>query len=122
MYMDKKKWILVVIILVLVSYYYLLNPYEQTYFFISCPFYKITGYQCPGCGSQRAFHEILHLHFWEAFKQNALFVMAIPYFLLAFYTSFDKEKHQKLRSYLLGSKTLLFLLIIIILFGIIRNL
>ena len=61
----------VVIILVITGYYFFLNPYEQKYFFFSL-FYKITGYQCPGCGSQRAFHEILHLNFREAFHQNAL--------------------------------------------------
>ena len=122
MYKGKKKWIFVVIILVIVGYYYFLNPYEQKDFFISCPFYKITGYQCPGCGSQRAFHELLHFHFLEALKQNALFLLAIPYFLIVFYTSFNKEKHQKLRQFLLGDKTLLILLIFIILFGIIRNL
>lgn len=104
------------------GYYFFLNPYEQEYFFISCPFYKITGYQCPGCGSQRAFHELLHFHFFEALKQNALFLVAIPYFLVVFYTSFNKEKYQKLRQLLLGDKALLILLIFIILFGIIRNL
>ena len=121
MYKGEKKWIFVVIILVIVGYYFLLNPYEQEYFFISCPFYKISGYQCPGCGSQRAFHELLHLRIFEAMKQNVLFVLAIPYFLLVFYTSFHQEKYQKLRQILIGNKTLLFLLAIAILFGIFRN-
>lgn len=121
MYKGKKKWIFVVIILVIVGYYFLLNPYEQEYFFISCPFYQISGYQCPGCGSQRAFHELLHLQIFEATKQNALFVISMPYFLLIFLTSFNKEKYQKLRQILIGNKTLLFLLIIAILFGIFRN-
>jgi hypothetical protein len=62
------------------------------------------------------------LSFFEALKQNALFLVAIPYFLVVFYTSFNKEKYQKLRQLLLGDKALLILLIFIILFGIIRNL
>ena len=121
MYKGGKNWIFVVIILVVVGYYFLLNPYEQEYFFISCPFYQISGYQCPGCGSQRAFHELLHLRFFEAIKQNALFVMAIPYFLLIYYTSFHQEKYRKLRQMLMGNKTLLILLVVAILFGIFRN-
>ena len=122
MYKGEKKWIFVVIILVLTGYYFFLNPYEQEYFFISCPFYKITGYQCSGCGSQRAFHEILHLNFEEAFLQNALVLIAIPYFSLIFFTSFFPEKFAKLRQFLIGKKTILILFVIVILFGIFRNL
>lgn len=122
MYKGEKKWIFVVIILLITSYYFFLNPYEQEYFFISCPFYKITGYQCSGCGSQRAFHEILHLNFEEAFHQNALVLIAIPYFSLIFFTSFFLEKFAKLRQLLIGKKTILVLFIIVILFGIFRNL
>lgn len=122
MYKGEKKWIFVVIILVLTGYYFFLNPYEQEYFFISCPFYKITGYQCSGCGSQRAFHEILHLNFREAFHQNALVLFGIPYFSLIFITSFFEEKFAKLRQLLIGKKTILVLFIIVILFGIFRNL
>ena len=122
MYKGEKKWIFVVIILLITGYYFFLNPYEQEYFFISCPFYKITGYQCSGCGSQRAFHEILHLNFEEAFHQNALVLIAIPYFSLIFFTSFFQEKFSKLRQFLIGKKTILILFFIVILFGIFRNL
>ena len=122
MYKGEKKWIFIVIILVITGYYFFLNPYEQEYFFISCPFYKITGYQCSGCGSQRAFHEILHLNFKEAFHQNALVLIAIPYFSLIFFTSFFQEKFAKLRQLLIGKKTTLILFFIVILFGIFRNL
>ena len=122
MYKGEKKWIFVVIILLITGYYFFLNPYEQEYFFISCPFYKITGYQCSGCGSQRAFHEILHLNFEEAFHQNALVLIAIPYFSLIFFTSFFQEKFAKLRQFLIGKKTILILFVIVILFGIFRNL
>ena len=122
MYKGEKKWIFVVIILLITGYYFFLNPYEQEYFFISCPFYKITGYQCSGCGSQRAFHEILHLNFREAFHQNALVLFGIPYFSLIFFTSFFQEKFAKLRQLLIGKKTILILFFIVILFGIFRNL
>lgn len=122
MYKGEKKWIFVVIILLITGYYFFLNPYEQEYFFISCPFYKITGFQCSGCGSQRAFHEILHLNFREAFHQNALVLFGIPYFSLIFFTSFFQEKFAKLRQLLIGKKTIIILFFIVILFGIFRNL
>ncbi len=48
----------------------------------ACPFRALSGWSCPGCGSQRAIHELLHLQIAEAFRQNALLIIA-PILLLA---------------------------------------
>lgn len=42
----------------------------------SCPLHTLTGLQCPGCGSQQALHDLLHARPVEAFRHNALFVLA----------------------------------------------
>jgi hypothetical protein len=118
---SKNFWVIMLIFIGVLAYFYLLNPDGNSPYFLKCPFYQISGYQCPGCGSQRAFHEVLHLRLGNAFQQNALFVLAIPYVLVIFYTNFNKEKHQKLRQMLIGNKTLLFLLVVAIFFGILRN-
>ena len=39
--------------------YYFYDP-SLNGFFPRCPFLSITGWRCPGCGSQRAIHAILH--------------------------------------------------------------
>ncbi|MEO8069153.1 MAG: DUF2752 domain-containing protein [Flavobacteriales bacterium] len=49
--------------------------------FPSCPFHLLTGLLCPGCGSQRALHDLMHLRVGEAFDQNALLVLSIPLLL-----------------------------------------
>ena len=46
--------------------------------FLSCPFRALTGLLCPGCGSQRAVHDLMHLRVPEAFAHNALLVTCIP--------------------------------------------
>jgi len=51
----------------------------QHAFFPKCVFYWATGLFCPGCGSQRAVHALLHGHLGEALGQNALVVLALPY-------------------------------------------
>lgn len=56
--------------------YYFFNP--STTFFIPCPFHYITGFYCPGCGSQRAVHLLLHGDIWGAFRFNPLMVLTLP--------------------------------------------
>lgn len=43
-----------------------------------CWFNALTGLQCPGCGSQRAVHAILHGHIAEAWHYNAALFFALP--------------------------------------------
>lgn len=43
----------------------------------SCVIKRLTGYDCPGCGSQRAFDALLHGHFAEALSYN----YALPIFV-----------------------------------------
>jgi hypothetical protein len=44
----------------------------------TCPFYAITGYYCPGCGSLRMVHALTHGHVAEAFGRNALAFVTLP--------------------------------------------
>jgi hypothetical protein len=60
--------------------YYFLNP-AHTAFLPQCPFFRSTGYLCPGCGSQRAFHELLHGNWQGAARYNLLLVLSMPFLL-----------------------------------------
>ncbi len=62
---------------VALGFYYNYNPSQHS-FFLPCPFKFTTGYHCPGCGSQRAIHQLLHLDFVAAFRLNPLFILSIP--------------------------------------------
>lgn len=46
--------------------------------YLPCPFHWLTGFFCPGCGSQRALHDLLHARIGEAFGHNALLVVSLP--------------------------------------------
>jgi hypothetical protein len=48
-----------------------------------CPFHALTGLHCPGCGSLRATHQLLHGELWAAFRLNPLLVLALPLLALA---------------------------------------
>ena len=53
------------------------NP-EHHPFFPKCGFHALTGLDCPGCGGQRALHQLLHGNFIDAFRYNALLISLAP--------------------------------------------
>ena len=57
--------------------YYRWNP-AVFRFFPGCPFFLLTGAYCPGCGSQRAVHQLLHGHLRQAADYNLLLVSFLP--------------------------------------------
>ena len=63
------------------AYLYWFEP-GRTGFFPVCPFRAFTGFNCPGCGTTRALHQLLHGNVFAAFKLNPLLFLLLP--LLAF--------------------------------------
>jgi len=51
----------------------------QHAFYPVCAFHRVTGLQCPGCGSLRALHQLLHGRFAAAFHFNAVLVCSLPF-------------------------------------------
>jgi hypothetical protein len=100
------------------------NPSEVS-FFPQCPFYRTTGYKCPGCGSQRAVHFLLNGHIDNAFAANPLLVISIPYLIGGFLLVDIKHKNQKwhrIRSKLYGLYATYIALAIVLVFAVVRNL
>lgn len=63
--------------------FYFFNPADDS-FFLVCPFKYVTGYHCPGCGSQRAIHQLAHGNLRIAWGYNPLMVLSIPLVLYGF--------------------------------------
>jgi hypothetical protein len=47
--------------------------------FPPCPLLALTGRYCPGCGSLRAFHQLLHGNLRNALAMNPLAVLTLPF-------------------------------------------
>ena len=47
--------------------------------FPPCPFRLLTGWYCPGCGSLRAFHQLLCGNLHNAWAMNPLAVVCLPF-------------------------------------------
>lgn len=56
---------------------YTYNPLSVS-FYPRCPSKWLTGFDCPGCGSLRAMHALLHGNISAAWHYNAALFFAIP--------------------------------------------
>jgi hypothetical protein len=64
-------------------YLRLFNPAGSN-LYPSCPFYAWTGFYCPGCGTLRGLHQLLHGHLAAAFGLNPLMVLMLPLMIYVF--------------------------------------
>lgn len=71
------------VVVILAVLYYKYDP-EMYSFFPECPFHKFVGLDCPGCGSQRAVHALLHGNIMQALSFNALLVFSLPFLFIHF--------------------------------------
>lgn len=104
--------------------YYRYDPGLYAWF-PKCPFRSLTGLQCPGCGSQRAIHALLHGQVIAAFQQNALVPLAIPYLAIGFYMRAVQQPGRRLlrwRKILYGGWAIKIFAILVLLQFILRNL
>lgn len=108
-----------IVIVLGIFIYFSFNP--EDYPFPQCPFRLLTGYKCPGCGSQRAMHQLLHLNIAKAFSYNALLVLAIPF--LAFLLLADILRYRYPKLYVASRNTAMSwcVLVIIVSWTIVRN-
>jgi len=106
--------------LIVAILYYFINPSFN--FFPRCPLYSTTGILCPGCGSQRALHDFLHLDFMGVVGHNVLFLFGIVVLLYHFtilgLNTFFSKNYSNL---LYHKRTPIIILIIVVVYWILRN-
>lgn len=60
------------------GFLFFVNPTAARWF-PPCPFHVLTGLDCPGCGSLRALHSLLHLDVMRALSYNPLMCVCLPF-------------------------------------------
>ena len=103
------------------TYLFIFEP-GKTGFFPACPFRTLTGFTCPGCGSTRGLHRLLHGDIVAALKFNPLMVLLLPFLLYALvrYTA-AAVRGQPLQRHNLDPKYIWMLFGVIMSFWIFRN-
>jgi hypothetical protein len=117
------KPLILIVLVILIGLYKVNNPAKSIYF-PKCPFRELTGYLCPGCGSQRAIYYLLNFDVFKAMKENAILVISIPYILAGLLFELIKKPGQKIlkwRKILFGQKAIYIILFVIIVFSVLRN-
>ncbi|MBD0835726.1 DUF2752 domain-containing protein [Aestuariibaculum suncheonense] len=113
--------IVVIIVAGLLSLYFFYNPLEFN-FFPKCPFYSITSLFCPGCGSQRSIHQILHGNVTTGIRHNYLiFLLCIVLGYQLYILVLKMNQRAVNKNILHKSITTKIILVIVVLFWILRN-
>ncbi len=106
---------------VIAFFYFTISPNEVD-FMLKCPLYRTTGLYCPGCGSQRALHHLLHFDFLKAAQNNLLLLVGI---LGAAYhygiPIINTYLNKNFKSAFNKNKNILLVLIFFNLFWVLRN-
>ena len=112
--MKSSKVKLIILLVSFLIIFYFIGPG------IPCLFHEITNLYCPGCGITRMFLSLFKLDFYQAFRYNPLvfilLILGIIYWLIKIIC--QKFKNINL---IIPNKIWYVLLIIVIIFGIMRN-
>jgi hypothetical protein len=90
--------------------------------FPPCPVHYLTGWYCPGCGSLRALHQLLHGNLSAAWALNPLTVVLLPFLAYGIAShALNQIRGRHLPDFFLPAVWIRALFAVIILFGIARN-
>lgn len=88
-----------------------------------CPFYYLTGLYCPGCGSLRGIHSLLHGDIVRALGYNPLMVLSIPFIIFLSISNSNMKVHGRvlMKKHIFSAGFYKILLVIIFSFWVLRN-
>lgn len=119
-----RRWLIIALVavtlLVFGLIYYALDP-SASGLFPRCAFLEWTGYKCPGCGSQRAIHALLHGDVVAAFRYNALLLLAIPWVALCLYAESRRVRNPRLYARLNAPLLIWLFLAFVLIWWLLRN-
>ena len=105
-----------------VYYFYQNNPAKNETPFAVCMTKRIANIDCPGCGGQRAFHQLLNGNFIEAGKLNLFIYFFAPLLAYIFLSFALKPFDINLPDIDISTKNLGLILLLLLLFTLLRNL
>ena len=117
---DYRVVAVIAVLLIAGTVYMIFDPAE-TAWMPKCPVYVITGYSCPGCGTQRALHSLLHGDIAGAFRANAMLFLFIPLIAVLAVGEINRRRWPRFYSRLLHPVFVYGILGIVVVWAIVRN-
>jgi hypothetical protein len=98
------------------------NDPVSTPYYPRCPFRLLTGLYCPGCGSLRAAHSLLHGDLMVAIRMNILLVVFLPLIVADLINTYAYPNHVRNQPSFVQRPYVAWLsLAFIVMFWILRN-
>jgi len=111
---------LLIVLAIVIIAYGRFDP--ESGYFPACIVKKATGFDCPGCGSQRAIHALLQGQLLDAWRFNALMLMLTPLAIAAIIIEAWRERWPRIHRIMSSKWTAATIIAVITLWTIIRNL
>lgn len=111
---------LAVAAIALIAVYGLADP--ATSWFPRCPIKAVTGYDCPGCGSQRMLHALLHGNFAQAWEMNPFLMIMVPVVALVIVSELWPDRLPRLHRAVTSPAAIVAVIAATALWTVVRNL
>lgn len=108
------------LLLGIAAFYWLFDP-AGTPWMPQCAFRRLTGLLCPGCGSQRMIHALLHGDFAAAWNANPFLLSILPIVLLMAFAAAKRTSLPRLYRTLNSPTAIAIAAAAIILWTLLRN-
>lgn len=109
-----------VIVVALGVFYFMVDP-ESSRFVPQCTLYRLTGIKCPGCGSQRMLHALLHGDLAAAWGYNAFLLCALPVIALYIAAATFRPRLPRLYMALNSTRAIIIICVLISAWTLLRN-
>ncbi len=117
---SRRLFLTVGVIAALAIIYFAVDP-SASRFMPRCLFHELTGWQCPGCGSQRMLHALLHADIEGAWHYNSLLLILLPFVFPMLYLELNASRHPVTYMKLHSVPVINTVSLIIVGWGIMRN-
>ncbi|NQY28446.1 MAG: DUF2752 domain-containing protein [Flavobacteriaceae bacterium] len=104
-----------------IRYFYLNNPSKNETPFAICMTKRIANIDCPGCGGQRAFHQLLNGNLLEAGKLNIFIYFFAPLLAYIFFSFALKPFNINFPDIDISTRNLGLILLFFVAFTVVRN-
>lgn len=109
------------LVLAVLAVLYLGAPGSESWW-LKCPMYQITGWQCPLCGLQRAVHALLHGDLLAAWRYNPALWLLLPYVAVWLLGSCsERVARSRVYAWATSSRVVLAVILLLCIWGVARN-